>query len=113
MLKKIEIFFDNLLRVNKEYSLKYVKEIVEIKTKIEKVRKTEKASQQRELLMKKFDLIREKIEERIQKVYFLPIKKTEKNYCFLIKKKSGHVEKIHKKNKYEFEDYMSNIIGDE
>ena len=113
MLKKIEILFDELLKFNREYSLKFGREIIEIKAKIEKERKIYKASQQRELLMKKFDLIREKIEERIQKVYFLPIKKTEKNYCFLIKKKSGHVEKIHKKNKYEFEDYMSNIVGDE
>ena len=113
MLKKIEIFFDNLLRVNKEYSLKYVKEIVEIKTKIEKVRKTEKASQQRELLMKKFESIREKIENRVHKVYFLPKKNVEKYYSLIIKTKNQREKYNEKKSKYEFEDYMSNIINND
>ena len=110
MLKKIELLFDNLLRINREYSLKYVNEIAEIKTKIEKERKTEKASQQRELLMKKFELIRNKIENRINKVYFLPRKKVEKYYSLIIKKKNEYVKYNNRKSKYDLEDYMSDII---
>ena len=110
MLKKIELLFDNLLRINREYSLKYVNEIAEIKTKIEKERKTEKASQQRELLMKKFELIRNKIENRIHKVYFLPRKKVEKYYSLIIKKKNEYVKYNNRKSKYDLEDYMSDII---
>ena len=110
MLKKIELLFDNLLRINREYSLKYVNEIAEIKTKIEKERKTEKASQQRELLMKKFESTRNKIENRINKVYFLPRKKVEKYYSLIIKKKNEYVKYNNRKSKYDLEDYMSDII---
>ncbi len=113
MLKQIEILFDNLLRINKEYSLKYVKEIIEIKSKIEKERKTEKASQQREILMKKFDLIREKIENRIHKVYFLPKKNVEKYYSLIIKKKNENDKYNNRKNQCDYEDYITNIIDND
>ena len=113
MLKQIEILFDNLLRINKEYSLKYVKEIIEIKSKIEKERKTEKASQQREILMKKFDSIREKIENRIHKVYFLPKKNVEKYYSLIIKKKNENNKYNNRKSQCDYEDYITNIIDND
>ena len=89
MLTKIEIILDFLQRKIKNYSRGmdiYYDIYKRIYNTIERNRKLEKTRKQREEENEKFIKLKERVEERNNKTYFLPRKKTEIYSAFMIKK---------------------------
>ena len=107
-LNKIELFTDYLIT-----KIKYLKKNVsiddykKIQNNIDKMHIKEKAKIQREELAEKFKQLKERVEERNNKFYFL-IKRPINNYIEFSKKSRAKTASIKKKNKTEptLNDYL-------
>ena len=80
-LTKIERGLDCLIEKNRVYmSGPKVQELKRIQMLIDKKHKIEKTNMQREARLKRIEKLKEQIEVRNKKVYFLPRRKVEYNY---------------------------------
>ena len=109
MLSKIEIIFDYLIGIMKNYSKEkdiYYELYKRIYNTIERNRKLEKTRKQREEANERLVKLRERVEERNKKIYFLPKRKVENYYLFMVKK-DGKIKKKELNDKeLDIEDFM-------
>ena len=112
LLKKIEFSLDSLFTLDKNYQIKYKEKYFIISFNYEKQKKIKKANLQRELLKERIDLLQAKIEERNNKIYFLPKKKVEMNYFRLVKKRDHSQKNKNEKKILNIEDFMYDIHKD-
>jgi hypothetical protein len=109
MLSKIEIIFDYLIGIMKNYSKEkdiYYELYKRIYNTIERNRKLEKTRKQREEANERLVKLRERVEERNKKIYFLPKRKVENYYSFMVKK-DGKIKKKELNDKeLDIEDFM-------
>jgi hypothetical protein len=110
-LKKIEIYIDYLDSKFKIYNNQndiYYEELIKLQNEAEKQHKLEKTQKQREELSQRFVKLKEKIEKRNNKVYYLPKKKYEKYYGLINKKEKKQIIKEQDIKEPVFEDFISN-----
>ena len=110
-LKKIEIYIDYLDSKFKIYNNQndiYYEELIKLQNEAEKQHKLEKTQKQREELSQRFVKLKEKIEKRNNKVYYLPKKKYEKYYGLINKKEKKQIIKEEDIKEPVFEDFISN-----
>lgn len=111
MLSKIEFELDILIRQNQTYlNGPRAPELKEIQIQIEKEHKIKKTLLQREAQLRKIEYLKDKIEERNNKIYFLPLKKVEKNYAFMTKKEKQRKIKNRANSIPGFDDFMYDLF---
>ena len=111
LLSKIELVLSYLIGKLQMYRKNniYYDELKKIQSEIEKEHKIEKNRKQREQEMIKLKRLKEQIEERNEKIYFIP-KRNCNDYYEYVKKKDDKKNKNKKKLKEPvFEDYMYDI----
>ena len=109
-LKKIEIYLDYLDSKYKIYNNQndiYYDELIKLQNDAEKQHKLEKTQKQREELSQRFVKLKEKIEKRNNKVYYLPKKKYEKYSGIVNKKEKKQIIKKEDIKEPIFEDFIS------
>ena len=109
-LKKIEIYIDYLDSKFKIYNNQndiYYEELIKLQNEAEKQHKLEKTQKQREELSQRFVKLKEKIEKRNNKVYYLPKKKYEKYYDIINKIEKKQIIQEEDIKEPEFEDFIS------
>ena len=111
LLSKIELVLTYLigkLEIYRKNNI-YYDELKKIKSEIEKEHKIEKNKKQREQEMIKLKKLKDQIEERNEKIYFVP-KRNVNDFYEYVKKKDNKKNKNKKKIKEPvFEDYMYDI----
>ena len=111
LLSKIELVLTYLigkLEIYRKNNI-YYDELKKIKSEIEKEHKIEKNKKQREQEMIKLKKLKDQIEERNEKIYFVP-KRNVNDFYEYVKKKDNKKNKNKKKIKEPvFEDYMFDI----
>lgn len=111
MLSKIELALDILIRQNQAYlNGPRAPELKEIQIQIEKEHKIKKTLMQREAQLRKIEYLKDKIEERNNKIYFLPLRKIEKNYAFRAKKEKQRKIKNRANSIPIFDDFMYDLF---
>ena len=107
-LSQIEIVIDYLTNIMDIYFKDKIRfyEIKRIINNIDRHRKTENTKKQREEEKNKLIKLREKIEKRDNKIYFLPYKKTDNYSEFLIKKEVKNLNDYSFYNNPKIEDFM-------
>ena len=105
ILLKIEFFINNLLTKNKKYKFLFKEKYNFIKFNLDKRKKHKYLNIQKEKDLKKEILMKQKIENNINKLYFLPIKKIS-NYDIIFSQKKPKIKKIPSKQNFTFEDFM-------
>ena len=105
ILLKIEFFINNLLTKNKKYKFLFKEKYNFIKFNLDKRKKHKYLNIQKEKDLKKEILMKQKIENNINKLYFLPIKKIS-NYDIIFSQKKLKIKKIPSKKNFTFEDFM-------
>ena len=106
ILLKIEFFINNLLTKNKKYKFLFKEKYNFIKFNLDKRKKHKYLNIQKEKDLKKEILMKQKIENNINKFYFLPIKKIS-NYDIIFSQKKPKIKKLPSKKTFTFEDFMN------
>jgi hypothetical protein len=110
LLGKIENALDILLERNRVFLNGPLAVLYkEIQVELDKDRKVKKTKMQREAQMKKIEYLKAKIEERNNKIHFLPLRKVDYGYIKFSKK--DKIELLSRKeNKIpQFEDFMFDV----
>ena len=108
MLEKIEIALDIFLEREREFDEKNKEAIYRVKQKIDRQRKIIKGQKYKSMVKARYENMKRKIEEKAQKLYFLPKSKKRTVSANVSKKnKNRKIKKIVEKSEYElFVDYF-------
>lgn len=109
MLRYIEKTLVILVDLYKQYSKKRDKELKEIESQIEKYHKQRKSEQVKEQEIHRLEILKQKIEERNNKIYFLPLKKMNLCYSHFAKKGKNNFEN-QTWSDLKFEDFMYDVL---
>ena len=110
MLEKIELGLDELNTKNKVYlNGPRAGEYKLIQIQIEKEHKIKKTILQREAQLRKIEILKEKIEERNNKIYVLPLKKVDKYYSIFAKKDKKRKNNNKTNSEPQFDDFMYDV----
>ena len=110
MLAKIELGLDELNTKNRVYlNGPRAGEYKLIQIQIEKEHKIKKTILQREAQLRKIELLKEKIEERNNKIYVLPLKKVDKYYSIFAKKDKKRKNNNNTNSEPQFDDFMYDV----
>ena len=95
----------NFNRINKEI-------IIKIKMKMEKQRKIMKGQRQMAIIKSKYENMKKKLEEKNNKIYFMPNTRKRAVSAFISKKKVKKKEQAQLIKKKEFEDFLEDLNED-
>jgi len=95
----------NFNRINKEI-------IIKIKMKMEKQRKIMKGQRQMAIIKSKYENMKKKLEEKNNKIYFIPNTRKRAVSAFISKKKVKKKEQAQLIKKKEFEDFLEDLNED-
>jgi hypothetical protein len=110
-LTKIERGLDYLIEKNKVYmNGPKVQELRNIQMLIDKKHKIDKTNMQREARLKRIEKLKEQIEVRNKKVYFLPRRKVDYNYFTYTEKDINNKMKTTINDEPQFVDFMHDMI---
>ena len=102
MLEKIEIALDIFLEREREFDEKNKEAIYRVKQKIDRQRKIIKGQKYKSMVKARYENMKLKIEEKAQKLYFLPKGKKRTVSAYISKKsKNRKIKKFVEKNEYE------------
>ena len=102
MLEKIEIALDIFLEREREFNEKNKEDIYRVKLKIDRKRKIIKGQKYKSMVKARYENMKRKIEEKAQKLYFLPKRKKRTVSAHISKKiKNKKIKKLEEKNEYE------------
>ncbi len=102
MLEKIEIALDIFLEREREFDEKNKEAIYRVKQKIDRQRKIIKGQKYKSMVKARYENMKRKIEEKAQKLYFLPKGKKRTVSAYISKKsKNRKIKKFVEKNEYE------------
>ena len=102
MLEKIEIALDIFLEREREFDEKNKEAIYRVKQKIDRQRKIIKGQKYKSMVKARYENMKLKIEEKAQKLYFLPKGKKRTVSAYISKKsKNRKIKKLVEKNEYE------------
>ena len=108
ILLKIENFINILLTKNQKYKLLFKEKYNFVKFGLDKKKKHKYINIQKEKDLKKEILMKQKIENSVNKLYFLPFKKIS-NYDIIFKHKKQKPTKSPSKKNFTFEDFMYDL----
>lgn len=110
MLAKIELGLDELITKNRIFlNGPKASEYKSIQIQIEKEHKIKKTILQREAQLRKIEILKEKIEERNNKIYVLPLKKVDKYYSIFAKKDKKKKNNNKTNSEPQFDDFMYDL----
>jgi len=112
MLKKIEDGLNEFIKNETNFGKKNIEEINKIKLILEKQRKIMKGQKQMALIKTKYENMKKKIEEKNNKIYFMPKSRKRAVSASLNKKirEKREVEELNKEKK--FEDFIEDLYED-
>ena len=112
MLKKIEDGLNEFIKNETNFGKKNIEEINKIKLILEKQRKIMKGQKQMALIKTKYENMKKKIEEKNNKIYFVPKSRKRAVSASLNKKirEKREVEELNKEKK--FEDFIEDLYED-